>query len=137
MTDSGGHPIMFSDDDPMLIRVREIALGFPGADVKISHGRPAFFTKKVFCYYGGSIKVDGSYQQHEQSIIVGAEADERPALVEDPRCYVPAYLGAYGWVGIDLDADTDWTEVTELIDASYRLTAGKRLIAELDLRRAG
>ena len=35
---------------------------------------------------------------------------------------------------IDLDESSDWTEVAELLDASFRLTAGKRLIAELDAR---
>jgi hypothetical protein len=35
---------------------------------------------------------------------------------------------------MDLDGSTDWDEVAELLDASYRLTAPKRLIAELDER---
>ena len=47
---------------------------------------------------------------------------------------MPAYLGPYGWIGLDLDETTDWTEVAELLDASYRLTAPKKLIAELDAR---
>ena len=53
------HPIMFDDVDPMLLRVRHLALGFPGGAEKVSHGRPAFFTKKVFAYYGCSVRVDG------------------------------------------------------------------------------
>lgn len=28
-----------------------------------------------------------------------------------------------GWIGIDLDAATDFAEIAELLDASYRLTA--------------
>ena len=128
------HPRMFDDEDPLLRRVRRIALGLPGADEKVSHGRPAFFTKKVFLYYGGSLKVDGEYVQHGQSVILRPDAEEARALVEDPRCYVPAYLGPSGWVGLDLDEATDWTEVRELIEASYRETAGVRLVAELDAR---
>lgn len=54
------HPIMFDRDDPLLASVRDLALAFPGADEKVSHGRPAFFTTKVFCYYGGSHKVNGA-----------------------------------------------------------------------------
>ena len=125
---------MFDEDDRYLARVRELALGFPGAAEKVSHGRPAFFTKKVFAYYGGSLKVDGDWVQHGQSLIVLAEADERPALLEDPRVYVPAYLGPSGWLGVDLDDQTDWDEVGELVDASFRLTAPRRAIAELDAR---
>jgi predicted DNA-binding protein (MmcQ/YjbR family) len=128
------HPQMFDDDDPVLGRVRELALAFPGADVKVSHGRPAFFTTKVFAYYGGSLRVDGDWVQHAHSIVVLPDPGDRQALLEDARVYVPAYLGPSGWIGVDLDDDTDWTEVGELLDASYRLTAPKKLVAELDGR---
>ncbi|MCB0976342.1 MAG: MmcQ/YjbR family DNA-binding protein [Acidimicrobiales bacterium] len=126
------HPKMFDDDDPFLARVRELALGFPDADEKVSHGRPTFFTKKVFAYYGASVRVDGEWVQHGRSIVVLPDPDDRRALLEDERVYVPAYLGAYGWIGVDLDDSTDWTEMTELLDASYRLTAPKRSIAKLE-----
>lgn len=129
---------MFDEADPLLGRIRGLALAFPDAAEKISHGHPAFFTTKIFAYYGGSIKVDGVYRQHEQSMIVLADPDERVALLEDERCYLPAYLGAYGWVGVDLAMDSDWDEVGELLDASYRRTAGPRRVAALDsgLRRS-
>jgi predicted DNA-binding protein (MmcQ/YjbR family) len=122
------------DDDPVLSRVRELAAALPGADDKVSHGRPAFFTKKVFAYYGGSLKVDGAWVQHPQAVIVLPDGDDRVALLEDPRSFVPAYLGPSGWIGVDLDGVVDWTEVAELLDASYRLTAPKGLVAELDGR---
>lgn len=125
---------MFDEDDSLLARVREVALAFPGAAEKISHGRPAFFTKKVFAYYGGSLKVDEDWVEHPHSIVVRPEPDERPALVDDARVYVPAYLGPSGWLGIDLHAGTDWDEVAELLDASFRSTAPRRYVAELDAR---
>ena len=59
------HPRMFDDDDPLLARVRELAFDLPEAAEKVSHGRPCFFTKKVFCYYGGSLKVDGEWVWNE------------------------------------------------------------------------
>ncbi|MCO8276392.1 MmcQ/YjbR family DNA-binding protein [Actinoplanes sp. TRM 88003] len=127
-----GHPVMFDDQDPMLSRVRELALDFPDAAEKVSHGIPAFYTTKVFAYYGGSIKVDGEYERHSQSLLVLLDPDERAAMVDDPRCYRPAYLAPSGWLGIDLGPDTDWAEIEELLDASYRLTAGKRRVARLD-----
>ena len=122
---------MFDDDDPLLERVRETAATFPGSDEKMSHGRPAFFTKKVFAYFGGSLRIGDEWVQHPRSIVVQADAGERPALLEDPRTYVPAYLGPSGWIGIDLDDVDDWAEVVELIDASFRLTAPRRLVDEL------
>lgn len=123
---------MFDDGDPLLLRLRELALAFPDAAEKISHGHPAFFTTKVFAYYGGSIKVDGSYRRHERSVLVLVDEQERRALLQDERCYLPAYLGPGGWVGLDLDAASDWEEVGELLDASYRRTAGRRRVAALE-----
>ena len=38
------------------------------------------------------------------------------------------YLGVSGWVGLDLDDSTDWDEVAELVETSYRLTAGVRRV---------
>lgn len=134
------HPQMFEDDDPALARVSAIALALPAAQMKVSHGRPAFWTAprgKVFAYFGGSLKVDGEWVMHEQSVMVLLDPDERAALLDDPRTYVPAYLGASGWLGLDLphpDGRDGWDEVTELVDASYRRTAAARLVAELDAR---
>ena len=123
---------MFDDDDLCLQRVRELSAALPGSAEKVSHGRPAFHTKKVFAYYGGSLKVDGDWVQHPHSLVVLPDPGDRQALLEDDRVYVPAYLGPSGWIAIDLDTDTDWTEIAELLDASYRLTAPKRNIDELD-----
>ena len=86
----------------------------------------------MFAYYGGSVKVDGVYRPHDHSVVVLLPPDERDALKTDERCYVPAYLGPSGWLGIDLDADTDWAEINELLDASYRQTAGPRRVAKLN-----
>jgi predicted DNA-binding protein (MmcQ/YjbR family) len=128
------HPHMFDDDDPFLERVRELAAALPGSDEKVSHGRPAFFTKKVFAYYGGSLKVDGVWIQHPRSVMLRPDESDRRALLEDRRTFVPAYLGVSGWIGIDLDEATDWSEIAELLDASYRLTAPRSNVAELDAR---
>jgi len=124
---------MFEDDDPLLGRVRAIALEFPGAAEKISHGRPAFFTKKVFAYYGGSVRRgDGDWVQHPQSLVMMLDLEERAALLDDPRSYVPAYLGPSGWLGFELASDANYEEIAELIESSYRNTAPARLIAGLD-----
>ncbi|MGW6032500.1 MmcQ/YjbR family DNA-binding protein [Gordonia terrae] len=123
------HPIMFDDADPYLGRVREIALALPDATEVVAHGRPTFRCGKMFGNYGGGVK--GSKVRHDQSILVLADDSERPALLDDPRFFLPAYLGPAGWVGLILDDDTDWDEVGELLDASYRQIAPKRSVAKL------
>lgn len=126
---------MFDDDDPVLGRLREVALALPDAAEKVSHGIPAFYTTKVFAYFGGSVKVDGAYVRHDHAVLVMPDPDERPALVADDRFFVPAYLGPSGWVGLDLPGlDADWSEVEELVESSYRNTAGARRVRALDGR---
>ncbi|MDO5737396.1 MAG: MmcQ/YjbR family DNA-binding protein [Propionibacteriaceae bacterium] len=129
------HAVMFDDGDELLARVRSIAFALPGAQEKISHGRPAFFTTKVFAYYSGSLKVSDEWVQHPQVIVVKLDADEREALLSEERSWIPAHLGPSGWIGIDVDEDTDFTEVAELLDSSYRQTATRTLITELDSTR--
>ena len=130
------HPIMFRDDDPDLAEVRKIALGFPDAFAKVSHGRPAFFVAKMFAMYGGSVKpqTKGDYIQYPRSVMVKVDESDRRALEQDKRFFSPAYLGPSGWLGLDLSArrKVDWSEVRELIDASFRMVAPKKLIRQLD-----
>jgi predicted DNA-binding protein (MmcQ/YjbR family) len=83
------------------------------------------------------VKAAGVYRQHERSVLVLVDPDEREVLLGEDRCYVPAYLGPSGWVGVDLVDGVDWDEIGELLDASYRRTAGRRRVAALDARTAG
>ncbi|RMB58850.1 MmcQ/YjbR family DNA-binding protein [Tessaracoccus antarcticus] len=128
------HPRMFSDDDPVLARVRMLALALPDAQEKVGHGRPTFYTTKVFAYFGGSLKVDGEWIQHPQSIMVKLDEDEREALLSEDRVYVPGYLGSSGWIGVDIDEGTDFAEIAELLETSYRQTAPRTLVGRLDQR---
>ena len=123
---------MFDDDDAFLARVRAIAMGFPGAGEKISHGRPAFFTTRVFCWFGGSQRIEQVWHRHDRAVLILPDPDDEPALRADERFWSPAYLGPSGWLGLDLDESTDWIELSELIDASFRRTAPAKLVRELD-----
>lgn len=124
---------MFGDDDFGLAEVRRIALGFPQAQERISHGRPGFFVSKMFAMYGGSTRETGAMSAVPHCVMVKVDESDRAALQADERFFVPAYLGPSGWLGLDFDrADVDWTEVRELVDASYRLVAPRRLVDELD-----
>ncbi len=128
---------MFRDDDLGLAEVRRIALDLPGAFEKVSWGRPVFCAPKMFAMYGGSCKTSGEMVTVPHALLVKVEESERPALEPDPRFFFPASLGPFGWLGLDFTAaEVDWGEVAELLDASFRLVASKRLIKELDARQA-
>jgi predicted DNA-binding protein (MmcQ/YjbR family) len=126
---------MFTDDDFGLRDLREAALAFPGAVEKVSWGRPVFCAPKIFVMYGGNEKRDGQMVAFPYSILVKVDESERNALEQDSRFYYPAYMGPSGWLGLNLTAKkVDWDEVRELVDASYRMVAAKKLIKELDAR---
>ena len=126
------HPIMFDAGDPVLERLRGLALALPSAAERIGHGRPWFFVDEGagtgFAVYGGGTR-GPERVRHEQAVLVHVDDDERPARTQDPRFFVPAYLGPKGWLGMDLSLDaTDWDEVAELLDASWRHAAPARLL---------
>lgn len=129
---------MVDQDDPHLTRVRRVCLALPGADEKLSHGAPSFFTRKVFAVFGGALKGDHYAPLARHSLLFLPDASGREALVQDGRFFVPAYYGPAGWLGLSfhgvpVDA-VDWVEVAELVEMSYRLTAPATLVRELDAR---
>ena len=131
------HPIMFRDDDPGLAELREIALALPAAVEFVSHGRPCFKAGekgKVFATFGAGLKTGpGEHRRIDSALTVKIPLEELPAFDDDERFFVPMYAGTAPWRAIDLArSGMDWAEIAELVDASYREVAGKRLLAELD-----
>ena len=52
-------------------------------------------------------------------------------LSKDPQ-FFPTPYGRGQWVSTYIDGEFDWSTVEELVQASYRLVALKRMIAALD-----
>jgi predicted DNA-binding protein (MmcQ/YjbR family) len=121
------HPRMYRDDDPYLGDLRTVCLAFPEACEVEAWGRPTFRAgKKIFSVFAG-------IDDRPWGVIFKPDADDRAALLEDPRFYSPPYWGPGGWIALDFDARrVDWVEVTELMDASYRQVALKRMLKALD-----
>lgn len=117
---------MYRDDDPYLADVRRLCLTLPEATEVEAWGRPTFRAGKIFCIFSGT-------DDHPFGLILQADDDERPALLEDPRFYLAPYYRNAPWIALDLEAARpDWDEIGELIETSYRRVALKRMIAELD-----
>ena len=129
------HPQMFDDDDAILARLQAVCLALPSADMKVSHGRPAFFTKKIFAIYGAVVKGDHHSGEYDHALVFLPDPEELDAYDNDERFFAPAYWGPSGWRAIDLAGpDIDWDEIAELVEDSYRGTVTKKLLAELDSR---
>ena len=127
---------MFDADDPLLARLRSICLALPDAAEKVSHGRPNWYTTKVFAVFGGSVKGEHASRLLSRALLFLPTPAERLALDQDERFHVPAYYGTAGWLALPLDTGSaDWDEVAELIESSYRETAGPRRAARLDTGR--
>ncbi|MCU1444949.1 MmcQ/YjbR family DNA-binding protein [Cryobacterium sp.] len=125
------HPLLFDEPDAALDRLRAVCLVLPEAVEVLAWGRPTFRAgKKIFVTAGASM-------DRPHSIVFKPDPEERRALVQDPRFFVPPYYGPAGWLAIDFGApDTDWVELAELAETSYRQVALKRQLVELDRRRA-
>lgn len=118
---------MYDDADPLLAELRSRCLTFPESAEVEAWGRPTFRAgKKIFAVFSGT-------EERPAGLIFKPEADERETLLQDERFYSPPYFGPGGWLALDLEAATvDWEEVSELLDASYRQVALKRMLAALD-----
>jgi len=126
------HERTYSSTDPYLEQLRKICLKFPESAEVEAWGRPTFRAgQKIFAVFGGpDPKTESGY-----CVIFKPDAEDRPALVQDARFFAPRYWGPGGWLGLDFDAaKVDWDEVWELVDASYRQVALKRMIKALDVR---
>ena len=71
------HPARFDPDDPLLARLRAVCLRFPGAGEKISHGRPNFFTRKIFTKYNAVEKGAHSSDRWARSVVILPDSGER------------------------------------------------------------
>ncbi|ASD20843.1 hypothetical protein B7495_00895 [Cryobacterium sp. LW097] len=125
------HPLLFDEPDAALERLRALCLAFPEAVEVLAWGRPTFRAgKKIFVTVGASM-------DRPHSMVFKPDPEERRALVQDARFFIPPYFGPAGWLAIDFDSPrTDWVELAELVDTSYRQVALKRQLAQLDSWRA-
>lgn len=109
-------------------RLREVCLALPEAAEQETWGHATFRVReKIFAMIGvaddGEVSVRCKARPGVQGMLVGTDPN---------RFFVPAYVGHNGWIGIKLNDETDWDELADLVEESYRMTAPKRLAALLD-----
>jgi predicted DNA-binding protein (MmcQ/YjbR family) len=121
------HPQVIDPQHPLVKRVRAICLAYPEVAEVEAWGRPTFRAgKKIFVMMSASM-------HRPNSIVFKPAAGEREAYLARDGFFSPPYWGPGGWLAVDLDApDTDWTEIAEIIDTSYRQVALVRQIRALD-----
>jgi hypothetical protein len=59
-------------------------------------------------------------------------AQEEMIAADPERFFFPKYHGPFGWIGMWMEPPPDdWGELTAMLELAYRLTAPKRLSAQL------
>ncbi len=110
-----------------LERVRRVCLVLPETSERLSHGEPTFFVhNKVFVMFANNHHNDGHV-----AVWAPAPPGMQAALIEkDPAAFFrPPYVGARGWVGIELARVND-DDLSLHIDLAWALVAPKRLLAK-------
>jgi len=107
-------------------RLRAACLSLPEAEEKEAWGDATFRVRdKIFAMVktgDGRISVWCKAPPGSQQVLVGADPE---------TFFVPPYVGPKGWVGMRLDSQPDWKEVSALVTRSYRLIAPKRLATQV------
>lgn len=108
--------------EKQLARVRRICTSIPGTIEKLSHGEPTFFTpKRVFAMFAANHHGDGRIAVWLPAA-PGALAE---FIEESPDTYFrPPYVGAGGWVGVQLPKVDDG-QLEALIREAFRVVSGK------------
>jgi len=95
------------------------------------NGHMAFrIRKKTFAYYLFDHHGDGKI-----AFCCKSSLNEQRRLIRNDAetFFVPAYLGAKGWIGIRLDLDeVDWETVTELGQRAFQATAPRKLASLIE-----
>jgi hypothetical protein len=115
-----------SPSDAAYDRVRQICLGFPAAEEKLSHGSPAFHVRgKMFLTFVDDHHGDGRIAVWCKSTL---EEQHRLVASNPARFYVPPYVGVGGWVGVRVDGpDPDWIDLSMLVEEAWRSVAPPKI----------
>lgn len=120
-------------EEKSVARLRSLCMSFPEANERVSHGSPTWFAGKgkVFAtlddHHHGARHLAVWLPQPPgvQQMLVGSE----PSVF-----FRPPYVGPSGWVGVVLDARTEWGMLESLVRDAFVHVATKKLVRALEAR---
>ncbi len=113
----------------LVARIRSICLALPEAVERETWGHPTFRVRnKIFVGCG---KTEEDPPRVTMSMKAAA-GEQESLLAEGHPFFFPKYVGSKGWIGIEVGAATDWEEIAELVEDSYREVAPRVLLARLE-----
>ena len=66
------------------------------------------------------------------SLQVWVGTEQQSFLTMDERYSIPPYVGNRGWMDLDIEEETNWQEIENLVMDSYRHFALKRMLNRMD-----
>lgn len=111
-------------------RLRALCLALPEVSERIGHGEPGWFVrgKRQF------VTLDDHHHGADRLAFWCAAppgAQEELIAQDESQFFRPPYVGHRGWVGVRIDGEPDWDEISEIVQDAYRHIAPKSLSAQL------
>ena len=119
-------------EDPVR-RLRAICLALPDTSEKLSHGEAAFVVAITAKNTRQFVCLDDHHHGADRLAFwcPAPPGGQQELIATNPDLYFrPPYVGHRGWVGVRIDLDPDWDEITEVVGDAYRLVAAPRRRAE-------
>ena len=118
-------------------RIRTLCLALPEVTVRVDYSltrtrstaQSFDIRRRSFCLL---VAVESSTGKSVPLIVLRADPDEREALLSIGHPFFVPRRAGHDRIGVWLTDDTDWEEIRELVTASYRVLAPKKLTALLD-----
>lgn len=113
----------------LVARVRSICLAMPEAVEQQTWGHPTFRVRNKIFVGCGETEEDPPRVTMSMKAAAG---EQESLLAEGHPFFFPKYVGTKGWIGIEVDEATNWDEIAELVEDSYREVAPQTLVARLE-----
>ena len=110
---------------PLLPRLRKLCLSFHDTTEVKAWGEPTFRVRgRLFAMYAAAGNHHG---EGREALWLNCTVMNQALMIADnpKRFFKPAYVGAYGWVGVYLDARPSWKLVSLVVQDAYDLTLSK------------
>ena len=119
------------DESRFVARLRALCLSLPEVCETVSHGAPTWWAKtRTFATFADAESHHGK-GRHGVWLKATPENQRFMMAAQTDRYFVPPYVGPAGWIGVHLDAGTDWNDLAELLRDAWRLAAPPALLRRL------
>jgi hypothetical protein len=107
-------------------RLRQLCLALPEVTERSSHGEPGWFVRGRRQF----VALDDHHHGADRLAFWCAAppgVQEELIAANPQQFFRPPYVGHRGWLGVRIDEQPDWEEISEIVRDAYRQVAPKTL----------